>query len=383
MLLRDRDHAGEDLVKVLDFGVAKFLRAEPGSDGADLTRTDAAVGTPRYMAPEQIQHGQDIDFRVDVYALGGILFYMLSGGHAPIEGDTVENVWRRKVLEDPTPLSRWRSDLPAEVSRLVMSCLARDPGGRPNSMEGLRKDLLTSLENLRAAGPSMMPSRLPSSTAVVVERARKRSLGVGLLFAGLGGAIAGGVALAAMRASAPDPAPAVAVAPPPPAPAVAVAPPAAAPAAAPRAAVPPPLPPPPPSAAPVVANEAPAAHPRPGAHVDAAAPVGRPKALPTDLPARPAAAAPESGDLASLLERAETAFQESDHLKAIRLAQQALAERPTVRAWLILGKAYRTTWQYKEALDAYEHAVSLDPANHLAREGRRKAAEALAAAKAP
>jgi cytochrome c-type biogenesis protein CcmH/NrfG len=100
------------------------------------------------------------------------------------------------------------------------------------------------------------------------------------------------------------------------------------------------------------------------------------------FPRARATAGPPSEDVATLLDRAETAFQESDHLKAIRLAQQALAERPTARAWLILGKTYRTTWQYKEALDAYDHALALEPGNALAREGRRKATDALAAAKA-
>jgi cytochrome c-type biogenesis protein CcmH/NrfG len=123
-------------------------------------------------------------------------------------------------------------------------------------------------------------------------------------------------------------------------------------------------------------------HPRPP-HPEAALGEPAPPVPATLVPGSAASASASADPVASLLDRAETAFQESDHLRAIRLAQQALAERPTARAWMILGKTYRTTWQYKEALDAFDHALNLEPGNHLAREGRRKAAEALAASKTP
>jgi serine/threonine protein kinase len=108
MLVRSQDQ--EELVKVLDFGVAKFLHDT--GDGANLTLTDATVGTPKYMAPEQIRGGGKVDFRSDIYALGAILYTMLAGGRLPVEGATVEEIWQHKLTRDPYPLREYRSDLP-------------------------------------------------------------------------------------------------------------------------------------------------------------------------------------------------------------------------------------------------------------------------------
>jgi tRNA A-37 threonylcarbamoyl transferase component Bud32/tetratricopeptide (TPR) repeat protein len=206
MLLRDRDQEVGDLVKVLDFGVAKFLRSEVGRP--DLTRVDAAVGTPKYMAPEQIERGQDIDFRVDTYGVGGLLYFMLSGGHAPVEGDTVEDIWRRKVSDEALAISHWRSDLPPAVESLVMRSLARDPAGRPESMEILRRDLMGAIEAIRAVGSNVLP-RMASSTSIINDRrVQDRRRGRKTLIAlGAGGAALGLLAFTLDRARVHEPAP--------------------------------------------------------------------------------------------------------------------------------------------------------------------------------
>jgi serine/threonine-protein kinase len=163
MLVRPSDEQG-DLVKVLDFGVAKFLREEAGPN---LTVPDAAVGTPRFMAPEQIGGGGVVDFRADIYAVGGLLYFMLSGGHCPIEGSNVQNVWQRKLTEDPTPLRNYRSDLPDDLEALIMQCLAREATRRPTSADDLKKLLLAALEESRTISSSLAGLRVPSATAVV------------------------------------------------------------------------------------------------------------------------------------------------------------------------------------------------------------------------
>ena len=165
MLVRPSDEQG-DLVKVLDFGVAKFLRDE---GGPNLTVPDAAVGTPRFMAPEQIGGSGVVDFRADIYALGGLLYFMLSGGHSPIEGSNVQNVWQRKLTEDPTPLRNYRSDLPDDLEALIMQCLARDAARRPTSADDLKKLLLAALEESRTISSSLAGLKAPSSTAVVAS----------------------------------------------------------------------------------------------------------------------------------------------------------------------------------------------------------------------
>jgi len=163
MLVRPSDEQG-DLTKVLDFGVAKFLRDE---GGPALTVPDAAVGTPRFMAPEQIGGGSVVDFRADIYAVGGLLYFMLSGGHCPIEGSNVQNVWQRKLTENPTPLRTYRSDLPDDLEALIMLCLERDATRRPASADDLKKLLLAALEEARTISSSLAGLRAPSSTALV------------------------------------------------------------------------------------------------------------------------------------------------------------------------------------------------------------------------
>ena len=165
MLVRSSDEQG-DLVKVLDFGVAKFLREE---GAVNLTVPDAAVGTPRFMAPEQIGGGGVVDFRADIYAVGGLLYFMLSGGHCPIEGSNVQNVWQRKLTEDPAPLRPYRSDLPDDLDALVMQCLARDAARRPASADDLKRLLLAALEEARTISSTLAALRVPSSTALVPD----------------------------------------------------------------------------------------------------------------------------------------------------------------------------------------------------------------------
>ncbi len=189
MLVRGRDDEA-DLAKVLDFGVAKFLREGDGKP--ELTVADAAVGTPRYMAPEQIGGGGVVDFRADIYAVGGILYAMLSGGHAPIDGASVQDVWQRKLTRDPTPLGQFRSDVPEPIERLVMQCLARDPIARPESAETLRKQLVSALERTRGGEPLR---ERPTPVVEVAARVPRHDLWWKTSAVVLAAAIVGAIAL--------------------------------------------------------------------------------------------------------------------------------------------------------------------------------------------
>ncbi len=176
MLVRSQEQ--EELVKVLDFGVAKFLHDT--GDGANLTLTDATVGTPKYMSPEQIRGGGKVDFRSDIYALGAILYTMLAGGRLPIEGASVDEIWQHKLTRDPYPLHEYRSDLPADLEELVLACLARDPAERPRSAVELKKNLLAHLEAARATSDSIMGMKSPSQTEILSERILKRRARMGM-----------------------------------------------------------------------------------------------------------------------------------------------------------------------------------------------------------
>ncbi len=124
----------KDVVRVLDFGIAK-LRDEGRATQAAMTQAGDMLGTPQYMAPEQIR-AEQIDGRTDVYALGCMLYEMLTG-RMPFEGATVLAILSKHLTETPVAPSQRRTDLqiPPQIDQLVMSAVAKDPNARPATME--------------------------------------------------------------------------------------------------------------------------------------------------------------------------------------------------------------------------------------------------------
>ncbi|MFH1176248.1 MAG: protein kinase, partial [Acidobacteriota bacterium] len=116
-----------DQVKILDFGLAKALYR---ADTAKLTRPGTAMGTPAYMPPEQIE-GRDPDIRVDVYALGAILFQMLAG-RLPFDAPTLTALFAKVLTEPPPSLAAevGAGDLPAPVDEAIRRALAKRPEDR-------------------------------------------------------------------------------------------------------------------------------------------------------------------------------------------------------------------------------------------------------------
>jgi non-specific serine/threonine protein kinase len=132
-------------LKILDFGLAKLRLPETDSTADTLTRDEAAtgegmvMGTPGYMAPEQIR-GQRADARADVFALGLLLFEAATGRHPfPADGPVARSL--AILREPPLALSRLRPDLPRELERLLDRCLEKDPNRRLASAAELRHDL--------------------------------------------------------------------------------------------------------------------------------------------------------------------------------------------------------------------------------------------------
>jgi serine/threonine-protein kinase len=117
--------AGPRIVKVLDFGVAKFLA------GADLTMTatDVAVGTPLYMSPEQLCSPKEVSQRSDVWALGVVL-YELIAGVTPFSADSPGAVVAAVTLEEPIALHSIVPDIPIELSQIVVDALVKMPSAR-------------------------------------------------------------------------------------------------------------------------------------------------------------------------------------------------------------------------------------------------------------
>jgi eukaryotic-like serine/threonine-protein kinase len=123
-----KQHDGSELLKILDFGIAKLVD-EPS---AQLTHSGAVLGTAFYMAPEQARGEKQVDFRVDIYALGVIAFELLSA-HKPHPGDGYNAILAHILTQPPESLASYRSGLPEGLVELVDAAMAFEPAERPSS----------------------------------------------------------------------------------------------------------------------------------------------------------------------------------------------------------------------------------------------------------
>jgi serine/threonine-protein kinase len=124
-----------DFVKVLDFGLVKATGTS--SESEHLTSEGVITGTPAYMAPEAALGGRDIDVRVDLYGLGCVAYWLLTGQRVFV-GRTPVEVLLHHVKTPPVPPSeRAGREIPSELEALVLSCLAKEPEDRPESAEWL------------------------------------------------------------------------------------------------------------------------------------------------------------------------------------------------------------------------------------------------------
>ena len=154
-----------DVVRVLDFGIAK-LRDEGGVTAMPMTRAGDMLGTPQYMAPEQIR-GEKVDARTDIYALGAILYEMVTGRLA-LEAATLMAILSKHLTEMPIPPIERRPDLriPPALSHLVMEALRKNPAERPPTMDAFADRLGRIGADLAAAaglGGYPPPPALPES----------------------------------------------------------------------------------------------------------------------------------------------------------------------------------------------------------------------------
>jgi serine/threonine-protein kinase len=170
MLTRHGDD--EDFVKVLDFGLVKHISERPEEQ---LTQTGLFMGSPKYMAPEQIQ-GAVVDARTDIYSLGIIMYEMLAG-KVPFERATSVNILMAHVGEPPPPMREVNPNLictPA-FEELVMRCIAKEPDQRFRSMD----ELLQAIKRVHGVSMTGQLAAVMASGSYVPPPVRSSTPGAG------------------------------------------------------------------------------------------------------------------------------------------------------------------------------------------------------------
>lgn len=143
---------------VADFGVAKALSAAMPLSG--VTSAGIAIGTPAYMAPEQLAGDSSADHRMDIYAVG-LLAYELVTGVSPFTGPSPRETLAAQLTRDPKPLHELSQGVPRSLSELIMRCLAKDPDARPQSADEVLHELdsMTMPLGMTPASGGVKPQR--------------------------------------------------------------------------------------------------------------------------------------------------------------------------------------------------------------------------------
>jgi serine/threonine-protein kinase len=167
---------GQLLIKVLDFGISKLVDAARGSEppGVSVTRTSMVLGSPLYMSPEQMQSAKAADAQSDIWALGIVLYELLSS-RVPFDGEAATEVAVKVALHQPPSLRERRPDVPPGLEGVVFRCLEKDKQRRYRNVAELAlallefapKDARALVERItriiRAAGLSTSAPAMPPS----------------------------------------------------------------------------------------------------------------------------------------------------------------------------------------------------------------------------
>ncbi|MDH4258346.1 MAG: tetratricopeptide repeat protein, partial [Candidatus Aminicenantes bacterium] len=155
----------EGNARIMDFGIARSLKAK------GITGAGVMIGTPEYMSPEQVD-GKDPDQRSDIYSLGIILYEMVTG-RVPFEGDTAFSVGVKQKSEMPRNPQELNSQIPDDLSQLILKCLEKDKGKRPQSAGELRSEL----ESIEKGIPTLeieAPRKRPATSKEITVTLQRR-----------------------------------------------------------------------------------------------------------------------------------------------------------------------------------------------------------------
>src|SRR5262249_10347451 len=116
-------------VKILDFGIAKVKREAQTSAMTDLTSAGQMLGTPDYIAPEQLQNATQADIRSDIYSLGCTLYFLLTG-RPPFKGENMFAVLQAHLTKEAPAVNKLRPEVPPVLAAVVTKMIAKDPAKR-------------------------------------------------------------------------------------------------------------------------------------------------------------------------------------------------------------------------------------------------------------
>lgn len=170
MVTRARD--GSDVVKVVDFGIAKAMG---GEEGQKVTKTGLVVGTPEYMSPEQLA-GDKLDGRSDLYSLA-LVFYRMLTGTLPFQADTAQEVMIKRLTDEPMPLNQALpgADFPPRLQQVMDRALQRMPQDRYASVSDFVRDALAAVSQM-AGAPAGVDTEGATQLISSVETAATRQL---------------------------------------------------------------------------------------------------------------------------------------------------------------------------------------------------------------
>ncbi len=167
-------------IKVLDFGISKLTASGSSTSDLDMTKTTMTMGSPFYMSPEQMQSSRDVDARTDIWAIGVVLFELLTG-RPPFDGETLAEICVKAASQPPPPLVGRRPEVPQELQSVIEKCLHKQRENRYRNVAELAialapfgpKRARASVERItniiQAAGLSMSALSLPPSSQIVAE----------------------------------------------------------------------------------------------------------------------------------------------------------------------------------------------------------------------
>jgi hypothetical protein len=172
-------------VKILDFGIAKFYGSAEGSSGASeteqrhLTTVGKVLGTPVYMSPEQCNGAEQVDDRTDVYALG-VIMYQLVSSKLPFDAPAACVIMAKHITEMPPLLAELRPELAPDICQLVHEMLAKSAKDRPPMAQVVKR-----LEGILESEHSLASSEWRSLYRMLPRGSRRRALPVPALLGGL------------------------------------------------------------------------------------------------------------------------------------------------------------------------------------------------------